>query len=74
VPEKSMSKRRRMARRKGESVAVKASDVGRTPLSPHAAKKSGRVVARAGLAARSVSTKRPPGKGRRKAAPRRPGE
>ncbi|HET8538721.1 MAG TPA: hypothetical protein VFL83_02495 [Anaeromyxobacter sp.] len=61
MPEKPVSRREKLARRRGEPLTVKASDVGRAPPSPHAAKKEGHVVARAATSARGVSARRPPG-------------
>jgi hypothetical protein len=68
MPEKSRGFREKIARRRGTTVAVKRSDAGGAPPSEHAAKKSGRVVARTATAARSVAPRQPPGQGKKKRA------
>lgn len=64
MPEKKLGARVKRAKREGRPVAVKASDVGRGPVSRHAGKKSRHVMAYARTADRNAQRKRPPGEGR----------
>lgn len=69
MPEKSLQARARRAKAKGTTITLKDSDTGEAfGLSRHAAKKSKHVAAVKSFAERSVSPRRAPGTGRRKAA------
>lgn len=65
MPQKTLNERAKQAKRRGEPVAIKMSDVEDTgPMSPHAEKKQRALVGFAKPADRNVSRKRPPGRGK----------
>lgn len=64
MPEKTLSQRRTLARKRGKTLALKATDVGAGTLkSRHALKKSRGVVSLNSPGGRSVDLRKPPGKG-----------
>jgi len=73
MPQKTLKERAKQAKRRGEPVPIKLSDVRDTgAMSTHAAKKAGRKgerVAFAEVADRNVSPKAPPGRGKTRRAP-----
>ena len=70
MPQKTLKERAKLAKRRGDLVPIKMSDVADTGgLSNHAAKKHRGMVGMAKSAERSVDAKRPPGRGKRKTVP-----
>ncbi|HLL84695.1 MAG TPA: hypothetical protein VK420_18655 [Longimicrobium sp.] len=70
MPQKTLNERAKQAKRRGEKVPIKLSDVGDTgALSTHAAKKHRGMVGMVKTADRSVDAKRPPGRGKTKTMP-----
>jgi hypothetical protein len=66
MPQKTLKDRAKLAKRRGDLVPIKMSDVGDTgTLSNHAAKKHRGMVGLVKTAERSVDAKRPPGRGKR---------
>lgn len=66
MPEKSLGERRTQARKRGKTMALKASDIGKTGArSNHATKKSRGVVALNKPGGRSVDIKKPPRAGKK---------
>jgi len=64
MPQKSLERRAKLAKREGRTAAVKDTDVGATaPLSGHAAKKSRHVVAEIAPPDRNASRREAPGEG-----------
>ena len=70
MPQKTLNERAKLAKRRGDKVPIKLSDVADTgALSTHAAKKHRGMVGLVKTAERSVDAKRPPGRGKRKTMP-----
>ena len=66
MPEKTRERRAKIARRRGQTVAVKPRDVGKVgPRSAHGAKKSSQFVGLAKPGGRNASVKSPPRAGKK---------